>query len=80
MAYIKLPIKDFPSVSSFVSGDKVKLVISGSVALKMLGGGDDFVTLELGEVSSEKEEIREHPSEIMKRMLDLQGMQVIPIP
>ena len=46
----------------------------------MLGGGDDFVTLELGEVSSEKEEVREHPSEILKRMYELQGMQAIPIP
>jgi len=80
MAYLRLPVKDFPSIASFGSGDKVKLVISGSVALKMLGGGDDFVTLELGEVSSEKEEVREHPAEIMKRMLELQGMQAVAHP
>ena len=80
MAFLKLPVKDFPSIAQFGSGDKVKVVISGSVALKMLGGGDDFVTLELGDVQSEKEEIREHPTEIMKRMLELQGMQSVAQP
>jgi hypothetical protein len=74
MAYLRLPVKDFPSIAQFGSGEKVKVVITGSVALKMLGGGDDFVTLEVGESSSEKEEIREHPAEIMKRMLDVQGL------
>ena len=79
MAYLKLPIKDFPNLASYVSGDKLRVTLTGSVALKMLGGGDDFITLEVSEHSSEKDMIRQHPAEIMKQMVELQGLQNTPI-
>ena len=79
MAYLKLPLKDFASLSPFVSGDKIKVTISGSVAMKMLGGGDDFVTLELGDVQADKEQVMEHPSEYLKRIADLQGRINTPV-
>lgn len=80
MAYLKLPIKDFPNLASFVSGDKLKVTLTGSVALKMLGAGDDFITLEVSDHQSEKEMVREHPAEYMKRMADLQGLINTPTP
>lgn len=79
MPSLKLSAKDFPKISNLSSGDNVKLVLSGTVALRMLGD-DDSITLDLSDLSQEKEESREHPSEIMKRMLSMQALQSTPIP
>ena len=80
MAYLRIPLKDFQQLASFSGGDKLTITLKGSVALKMLGNGEDFVTLDVSELNGEKEVIREHPSEIMMRMAEMQGLINTPVP
>ena len=71
---LKLSAFDYPSVRNLGGGENVKVVISGRVGLRFVSSGEDFAEIEIDSADIEKDSIREHPGEIMKKMVELQGM------
>ena len=78
MARIRLSAREYPALAALSGNQKVRLVLSGRVALRYVGGDDDFADVDVigAELHREGSEPppREHPATIMKRMADLQGM------
>lgn len=82
MARIRLSAREYPALSSLSGNQEVRIVLTGRVALRYMGGEDDFAELDVtgAELNEAEAAHREHPSTIMKRMADMQGMQNIARP
>lgn len=76
MARIKLSAREYPALRSLSGNQDVRIMLTGRVALRYVGSDDDFAELDVtgAELNNDHETVREHPSTIMKRIADLQGM------
>ena len=53
--------------------------MEAKVMTRIMSGTDDTLEVQIEDLGYQKPEIRQHPSEIMKQMAELQGMINTPV-
>lgn len=80
MARLNISTKRFPAIRDFSPGERLHLTFTGSVDDYKEVDGEMVLRFSVAEIGVEKNRSRQHPGEVMKQMVELQGMQSISRP
>ena len=79
MSIFRLSAHQYPDLANLKSGDTVSFQMKAKVMTRIMSGTDDTLEVQIEDLGYQKPEIRQHPSEIMKQMAELQGMINTPV-